>query len=397
MNFQYKHIFSIIEENSDIQPLINKIHKYELISDDSNIFNDIISKLNYEQLKTVDNKIQNVSSKLWEAENEIINLNGKNIKIYKKFFLVNELIFNIIKNKFELDLYSKEFYYTYKNGDIISIYDDLQNTILFGNINIKDNFYDIKCIFDYDEKSALDEEFEKISSLGIEKFINDFGIFSDKNNEDNEITIHSSNNKIIRYFKWKYLNKFNDNNLIEDINNLKQQLDDEKNKNKKLCEDIKLLRLELIEEKNKNKILEKMEKKLKMELENEIKKYKDLIEEISKNIKNYGPKNKKAKDSLLNIILNKDKEIEELKTKLSRYPFELKENEELMTINFKSFDNKINNYSLLCKNTDIFYDIEKKFHKDNKDDIYNNFYTVNGIKIFRYKSLKEYNIKNNDR
>ena len=55
--------------------------------------------------------------------------------------------------------------------------------------------------------------------------------------------------------------------------------------------------------------------------------------------------------------MEKDKELKELKQKikesnqkLSRYPFELNEGEELMTINFSSVDQKIQNYSIICKN-----------------------------------------------
>ena len=49
------------------------------------------------------------------------------------------------------------------------------------------------------------------------------------------------------------------------------------------------------------------------------------------------------------------------------------------------------------KNTDIFNNIEKTLYEDYKDYYEtNNFFTVNGLKINRFKSLEENNIHNND-
>ena len=277
---------------------------------------------------------------------------------------LNEFIFNL------------NYIIVYKDGIAIERYYN----------KIKNNLseYLNKCKFFNKFEPILDEEFHNVIIGSILKYD------SNDNNENNHISYNKniSVNKIDQYIDQQkrrinnYFDKYNDNKLVEENNNLKQQLNDEKSKNSNLCEQIKLLKLELIKEKNKNKMVEKMEKKLKMELENEIKKYKDLTEEISNNIKND------------NIILSKDKEIEELKIKLSRYPFELKEGEEIMNIYFKSIDNKIN-YSLICKNTDIFHDIIKKFPNDKEYESIN-FYTSNGIKICEYKSIKENNIKNND-
>ena len=106
---------------------------------------------------------------------------------------------------------------------------------------------------------------------------------------------------------------------------------------------------------------------------------------------------KDLKDSLLNALLNKEKKIEELKLKLSRYPFELNEGEKLMTINFESFDEQLKNYSIICKNTDNFNKIEKKLY-DDYNEYYNveNYFTINGNKIHKFKSLDENKINNND-
>ena len=104
-----------------------------------------------------------------------------------------------------------------------------------------------------------------------------------------------------------------------------------------------------------------------------------------------------SKDTFINAILERDKEIKELKKKLSRYPFELNEDEELMSVNFTSGDQKIQNYSILCKNTDIFNTLEKKLYQDYKEYYETeNYFTVNGNKIHKLKSLRENNIHNNN-
>ena len=100
---------------------------------------------------------------------------------------------------------------------------------------------------------------------------------------------------------------------------------------------------------------------------------------------------------MINTILIKDKEINELKKKLSRYPFELNEGEKMMTINFISDNQKINNCSIICKNTDVFNVIEKKLYEEYKEFYESeNYFTVHGQKVHKLKSLDENNIKNND-
>ena len=130
-----------------------------------------------------------------------------------------------------------------------------------------------------------------------------------------------------------------------------------------------------------------------MDLNNEIKKNKNIREKEEK--KELG--GEADKESLYKTILDKDKEIKELRNKLSRYPFELNEGEEMMVINFKSIDQTIQNYSVICKKSDIFNKIENKVYEDN-EKFYEttNYFTVNGIKIHKNKSLEFNKIKNND-
>ena len=175
----------------------------------------------------------------------------------------------------------------------------------------------------------------------------------------------------------QYLNIKNDDISNEKINELQEELNNFKIKYAKL-------------EKEKNN-LEEIINNLKVELDNEIKKNNNNIK-LDNEIK-YN----KIQNDLYKTIFEKDKEIKELKIKLSRFlPFELNEGEKLMVVNFRSIDQKLN-YSIICKNTDIFNEIENKLYKDNEEYYETqNYFTVKGKKINKYKSLEWNKIKNND-
>ena len=67
-----------------------------------------------------------------------------------------------------------------------------------------------------------------------------------------------------------------------------------------------------------------------------------------------------------------------------------------MTVIFNSTDQKIH-YVLICKNTDIFNRLENflyKIYKEYKDS--ENNFTCNGIRINKYRTLEENNIKFSD-
>ena len=127
-----------------------------------------------------------------------------------------------------------------------------------------------------------------------------------------------------------------------------------------------------------------------MKLDFELQKKNDVNQELSSI-------NIDSKESLITTILEKEREIKALKIKLSRYPFILEEGEKLMVLNFKSVDQKIQNHSIICKNTDIFNYIEKKLYDDFKE-YYDteNYFTVNGNKIHKLKNLDENKLHNND-
>ena len=97
--------------------------------------------------------------------------------------------------------------------------------------------------------------------------------------------------------------------------------------------------------------------------------------------------------SLMKKLENKENEIDKLKAVI---PFDLKEGEQLLTLIFVSFDQKIH-YSFICKNTEIFSMVEKRLYEvyPNYEEE-ENYFLVSGNKIIKTKTLEENKIKNSD-
>ena len=75
---------------------------------------------------------------------------------------------------------------------------------------------------------------------------------------------------------------------------------------------------------------------------------------------------------------------------------DLKEGENLMTVIFQSKDSKIH-YAFICKNTDRFNKIENMLYDKYPEYIEReNYFTVNGIKINKYKTMEQNKIKYSD-
>ena len=107
--------------------------------------------------------------------------------------------------------------------------------------------------------------------------------------------------------------------------------------------------------------------------------------------------NSEIKDSLYESVFEKEKEIKELKLQLSRYPLLLNDGDKLMSLIFTSADQVIH-HSVICKNSELFNKVENRLYEDGfleyKES--ENFFTFNGLKINKNKSLDENNIKNSD-
>ena len=180
------------------------------------------------------------------------------------------------------------------------------------------------------------------------------------------------------------------------INELKSQLDKERSDNKILVEKIKRLEKELKEEKNKNILSEKIIADLKKELNKEMEKYNNFKKQIDEKKLLEKKLEKEAKDNYLDTMLEKDKEIKELKLKLSRFPFVLEDGEKLISIIFQSGDQSVHS-SIICKNNDKFHKIEELLYEKNpKFAESENFFFLNGKKINRNKTLEQNGIKEDD-
>ena len=158
------------------------------------------------------------------------------------------------------------------------------------------------------------------------------------------------------------------NNYIKQIENLKKELNDEKAKNKKLFDENNIL---------KNKIAQ---------LDNEINKIQGLRNQIK---------------SLENNLEKKNIEIQNILSQNIKRPYEItsiKPGEKILTVNFVSMGTQdIANYSLECKNTDLFVTLEERlldeFPEFKKYDVY---YLVNTKRVKRYLTLDQNKIKKND-
>ena len=139
----------------------------------------------------------------------------------------------------------------------------------------------------------------------------------------------------------------NNKNNNEYIENLKKEINE---KDKKIFG----LEKRLKEEEEKNRNYEA--KIIKLEKDIETLKKNEKILKIENNVKI----DSKDKISAINALINKDNEIEDLRKKLARFPFILEEGEKLMHINITNTDYNIQNYSIICKSSDVFNQIENK-------------------------------------
>ena len=215
-------------------------------------------------------------------------------------------------------------------------------------------------------------------------------------------TLHEPPRSSLEYIvKIKNKNELNNNNK-ENKDNIKKENIEIEEKNKK----IKELETTII---NLNNEINKLNNELNQMKENKEKKFEILLkEEKEKNInaqKNIQELNEKLlkyehnfnnDDKLLqlkNELLLKDKEIKELKEINARYPFELQKDENMISVMFISVNQAVN-CSLICKNTDIFKNVENLLY--DRYPGYRNFendFFYNGIIVDKNKSLEENEIK----
>ena len=337
---------------------------------------------NYEGAFSINDKIK------WKFYEENLNESNTDNK-YKKTILEGKMT---EKEKYNFDIF--------KNINIAKIKTDLKG--INGSI-FKSIFYGKEILL-----IQINVEYYKNKILNLEEFQNEIQLIKKScpekyhnldtyaQIENKIISLDSSYELLIKELKerkiiieQKIIEK-NENINNKEIEGLTKQLNEEKEKNKKLEK-------ELLEERNKNKEKENIIINLKKDLDNEIKKNKESQKEAEEaekassiNLTN------ETKDSLIETIIEKEKEIKELKLKLSRFPFVVEEGEKLMSVNFVSTDKKLIS-SIICKNTDEFNKIESQLYKNHPEYFKNEIsFTFNGKKIKGFKTLEQNGIKNDD-
>ena len=408
----------ILENLYKLNPLYNKNEIYQFIiftlncvkyykeistidKNNENINENILTKYFKEPLKTKFDKI------VW-----IINDKTKNSNVEILEGKITE------QEKFYFDYYIKQDEYI--NKDIIGISNVIYKSLFYNNmirlikidakllknkdISIKKIENDIKliqdsCPFKNKNLNTYCQIDNKIINLdnSYDSFLQELkkeNLDENDKNDDNKKIIE--NIKINKDIKCQNVNIENNSNISDGIDELKSQLNKERNENKKLTEKISKLEKELKEEKSKNLLAENKIKDLQKNLESQVKKLKDFQKDLdNKKLLNKNLE-KESKESFIDTIMAKDKEIRELKLKLSRYPFTLEEGEKLISIIFQSSDQSLHS-SIICKNTDKFHKVEEIICEKNPKFIdTENFFYLNGTKINRNKTIEQNGIKDDD-
>ena len=217
-------------------------------------------------------------------------------------------------------------------------------------LNSKGN--DIKINEDNKYNSEFYGKLNKNSNINKEKEIKKSNAKSE-NNIDKKImkTLNEKSNDI----------KINDDYKFNELLN---QLNEEKNKNKKLLEEL-----------NNEKIKVK-------ELNDKCNIYENSNNEYIKKIK-----------EMENLIKSKNSEINNLINNNNNKITTIKSGGKIITIFFTSIHQDIH-IPIPCKNTDTFVKIEEKIYNEYpKYKDYNTYLTVNGNVIKRFKTLEENGIK----
>ena len=178
------------------------------------------------------------------------------------------------------------------------------------------------------------------------------------------------------------------------MDELRKQLNDERNMNKILEDKIKTLNNTINKLKqDNNNIIKKYD--------NEINNYINKIEVLNNNIKKLSSENNiniqnnlNSNDS--NEIVRLYKKIEDLTEKINRYPFILEKDEKMLSIIFTSVSQNVN-YSMICKNTDTVNKLEAELYKEYPElSETENYFLCKGIVVNKFKKFKDLNIKNGD-
>ena len=180
-------------------------------------------------------------------------------------------------------------------------------------------------------------------------------------------------------------------NHLQDLNKkcieMENELNLEKARKQKLYQEIISLK-NMINIKN-NEINDKND--IIADLKTKVKDMKDLLSNSSNNTK--------VMELMEKLVIKEEalKKMEhEVKEMKSKYPFEIFEEEKLMTVNIICVNPNIT-HSIICKNTHKFIYLEnilyEKYPELTESE---NFFMCNGAKVNKYKTLEDNKIKDND-
>ena len=182
----------------------------------------------------------------------------------------------------------------------------------------------------------------------------------------------------------------------------KELLDDNirvKNNNENLKNQLKKLNKvndELFLEKENNKNLQIKITDLTKSINEGKEKVKIFFDKLNSEIKTLNNTSANINEfQLKNEIEIRNKKIEELKLKISRYPFKLDEGEEIITVIFSAMDESTI-LPIYCKNNDKFIDIENKLYELYPEYRGDNTFMIEGREINQYNNLIENGINNKD-
>ena len=156
-----------------------------------------------------------------------------------------------------------------------------------------------------------------------------------------------------------------------EIDNLRRELKDEKQKNKKLQDTIN----------NLNNTINQLKK----EHYTEINKLTEKNKELEKLLEE---KNKEINDYIFKLSNSSNNE----------QLISVKTGDKIIAVLFMTQGSQdIFNYTMACKTSDLFVRLEERLYHDfPKYRNYETFFMVNTRRIFRFKTLEENKIKNND-
>ena len=323
--------------------------------------------INYMPEKTeIDKNETKISIKTIKNQDDLFYLDS--------FEIIDQNYYSFLANKFFKKNSGRFVYYTNINGKLLLII-DYGRTYIYEIISFNENGdimieYLIECNKLSNDTSIDDNSiFQFIKNLlsGINPISVDENVSLKFHPINNNLKQNINKNEIVQ----DNLNNINDNQINRDdfdlqINTLKKQLKEEKDKNQKLINENKDLNAKII--------------KLNSDM-NELKNKIQLLE---------------------NDLMNKRMEIQQFQIRNNsgdEYEItSIKPGEKIMAVNFVSMGvNDIGHYNLLCKDIDLFVKLEERLYKDFPQfKEHETYFEVNANRIKRFKSLKDNNIKNND-